>query len=129
MSGLKMIKLVGDKTPLQSMDVTVELQKVDGGIEAVIVKDAFGNYIRIVKDGTYTDKLKILVEEPKKYTTLYDVNITKSDGGVLTYTNRTKDQADNLIRYENSEDVVVSEKQVEVDENDNVVDDLDGIPF
>ena len=110
---MKLIKAVTEKD-IALEGVSVTLQQIDGKIEAVIITDASGKYIRILKDGTYSDTLKILIEEPKEYSTVYDLKIKKSDGGVVSYTFTDKRDLDDKIRYETEGEYQVTERLVEV---------------
>lgn len=129
MDVLKLVKYEGGELPLILGGIDIALQSVDGGIEAITITDAGGNFIRIVKDGTYSDKLKILIEEPKEYVTVYDVKIKQADSGIVSYLNRTKDQVDNLTRYLDEGSYSILERKVEKGEENKVIDDSDGIPF
>lgn len=110
---MKLIKAVTEKD-IALDGVSITLQQIDGKIEAVIITDASGKYIRILKDGTYSDALKILIEEPKEYSTVYDLKIKKSDGGVVSYTFTDKRDLDDKIRYETEGEYQVTERLVEV---------------
>lgn len=129
MNVLKLVKYEGGELPLILGGIDIALQSVDGGIEAVTITDAGGNFIRIVKDGTYSDKLKILIEEPKEYVTVYDVKIKQVDGGIVSYFNQTKDQVDNLTSYMDEGSYSVLERKVEKGGENKVIHDSDGIPF
>lgn len=129
---MKMIKAVSEKD-LSLQGVVVSLQQVDGGVEAITITDASGKYLRIVKDGTYSDTLKVLIEEPKEYTTVYKLTV-KIDDGVSTYKFDTKSKVDSKISslYIDEADYSVEEVQVEVQKNllgqkEDVS--LDSIPF
>ena len=129
---MKMIKAVSEKD-LSLQGVVVSLQQVDGGVEAITITDASGKYLRIVKDGTYSDTLKVLIEEPKEYTTVYKLTV-KIDGGVSMYKFDTKSKVDSKISslYIDEADYSVEEIQVEVQKNllgqkEDVS--LDSIPF
>lgn len=129
---MKMIKAVSEKD-LSLQGVVVSLQQVDGGVEAITITDASGKYLRIVKDGTYSDTLKVLIEEPKEYTTVYKLTV-KIDDGVSTYKFDTKSKVDSKISslYIDEADYSVEEIQVEVQKNllgqkEDVS--LDSIPF
>ena len=114
---MKMIKAVSEKD-LSLQGVVVSLQQVDGGVEAITITDASGKYLRIVKDGTYSDTLKVLIEEPKEYTTVYKLTV-KIDDGVSTYKFDTKSKVDSKISslYIDEADYSVEEIQVEVQKN------------
>lgn len=129
---MKMIKAVSEKD-LSLQGVVVSLQQVDNKVEAITITDASGKYLRIVKDGTYSDTLKVLIEEPKEYTTVYKLTV-KIDDGVSTYKFDTKSKVDNKISslYIDEADYSVEEIQVEVQKNllgqkEDVS--LDSIPF
>ena len=129
---MKMIKAVSEKD-LSLQGVIVTLQQVDGGVEAITITDASGKYLRIVKDGTYSDTLKVLIEEPKEYTTVYKLTV-KIDDGVSMYKFDTKSKVDSKISslYIDEADYSVEEIQVEVQKNllgqkEDVS--LDSIPF
>ena len=129
---MKMIKAVSEKD-LSLQGVVVSLQQVDGGVEAITITDASGKYLRIVKDGTYSDTLKVLIEEPKEYTTVYKLTV-KIDDGVSMYKFDTKSKVDSKISslYIDEADYSVEEIQVEVQKNllgqkEDVS--LDSIPF
>lgn len=129
---MKMIKAVSEKD-LSLQGVVVSLQQVDGGVEAITITDASGKYLRIVKDGTYSDTLKVLIEEPKEYTTVYKLTV-KIDDGVSTYKFDTKSKVDSKISslYIDEADYSVEEIQVEVQKNllgqkEDIS--LDSIPF
>lgn len=129
---MKMIKATSEKD-ITLTGVTVTLQQVDGKIEAVVVTDSSGKYIRIVKDGTYSDHLKVLVEEPKEYETVYKLTV-KIDDGVSVYKFESKDALDRKIQnlYISEGDYFVEEIQVEVTKDLNNLKqnvDLDQIPF
>ena len=129
---MKMIKAVSEKD-LSLQGVVVSLQQVDGGVEAITITDASGKYLRIVKDGTYSDTLKVLIEEPKEYTTVYKLTV-KIDDGVSTYKFDTKSKVDSKISslYIDEADYSVEEVQVEVQKNllgQKEDTDLDSIPF
>lgn len=129
MDVLKLVKYEGGELPLVLGGINITIQKVDGGIEAITITDAGGNFIRIVKDGTYSDKLKILIEEPKEYITVYDVKIKQTDGGIVSYFNQTKAQADNLVLYMGEGDCSIIEREVEKGDENKVIDDFETIPF
>jgi hypothetical protein len=114
---MKMIKAVSEKD-LSLEGVVVSLQQVDGKVEAIVITDATGKYLRIVKDGTYSDTLKVLIEEPKEYTTIYKLTV-KIDEGVSIYKFDTKSKLDNKIAslYIDEADYSVEEVQVEVEKN------------
>jgi len=129
---MKMIKAVSEKD-LSLQGVVVSLQQVDDKVEAITITDASGKYLRIVKDGTYSDTLKVLIEEPKEYTTVYKLTV-KIDDGVSTYKFDTKSKVDSKISslYIDEADYSVEEIQVEVQKNllgqkEDV--NLDFIPF
>ena len=129
---MKMIKAVSEKD-LSLQGVVVSLQQVDGGVEAITITDASGKYLRIVKDGTYSDTLKVLIEEPKEYTTVYKLTV-KIDDGVSMYKFDTKSKVDSKISslYIDEADYSIEEIQVEVQKNllgqkEDVS--LDSIPF
>ena len=129
---MKMIKAVSEKD-LSLQGVVVSLQQVDGKVEAITITDASGKYLRIVKDGTYSDTLKVLIKEPKEYTTVYKLTV-KIDDGVSTYKFDTKSKVDSKISslYIDGADYSVEEIQVEVQKNllgqkEDVS--LDSIPF
>ena len=114
---MKMIKAVSEKD-LSLQGVIVTLQQVDDKVEAITITDASGKYLRIVKDGTYSDTLKVLIEEPKEYTTVYKLTV-KIDDGVSTYKFDTKAKVDSKISslYIDEADYSVEEIQVEVQKN------------
>ena len=114
---MKMIKAVSEKD-LSLQGVVVTLQQVDGKVEAITITDASGKYLRIVKDGTYSDTLKVLIEDPKEYTTVYKLTV-KIDDGVSTYKFDTKSKVDSKISslYIDEADYSVEEIQVEVQKN------------
>jgi len=114
---MKMIKAVSEKD-LSLQGVVVSLQQVDDKVEAITITDASGKYLRIVKDGTYSDTLKVLIEEPKEYTTVYKLTV-KIDDGVSTYKFDTKSKVDSKISslYIDEADYSVEEIQVEVQKN------------
>ena len=129
---MKMIKAVSEKD-LSLQGVIVTLQQVDDKVEAITITDASGKYLRIVKDGTYSDTLKVLIEEPKEYTTVYKLTV-KIDDGVSMYKFDTKSKVDSKISslYIDEADYSVEEVQVEVQKNllgqkEDV--NLDFIPF
>ena len=129
---MKMIKAVSEKD-LSLQGVVVSLQQADGGVEAITITDASGKYLRIVKDGTYSDTLKVLIEEPKEYTTVYKLTV-KIDDGVSMYKFDTKSKVDSKISslYIDEADYSVEEVQVEVQKNllgqkEDIS--LDSIPF
>ena len=129
---MKMIKAASEKD-LSLQGVVVSLQQVDDKVEAITITDASGKYLRIVKDGTYSDTLKVLIEEPKEYTTVYKLTV-KIDDGVSTYKFDTKSKVDSKISslYIDEADYSVEEIQVEVQKNllgqkEDVS--LDSIPF
>ena len=129
---MKMIKAVSEKD-LSLQGVIVTLQQVDDKVEAITITDASGKYLRIVKDGTYSDTIKVLIEEPKEYTTVYKLTV-KIDDGVSTYKFDTKSKVDSKISslYIDEADYSVEEIQVEVQKNllgqkEDVS--LDSIPF
>ena len=129
---MKMIKAVSEKD-LSLQGVVVSLQQVDDKVEAITITDASGKYLRIVKDGTYSDTLKVLIEEPKEYTTVYKLTV-KIDDGVSTYKFDTKSKVDNKISslYIDEADYSIEEIQVEVQKNllgEKEDTDLDSIPF
>lgn len=129
---MKMVKAVTEKD-VALKDVVVSLQQVDGKIEAIVITDSEGKYIRIVKDGTYSENLKILIEEPKEYETVYKLTV-KIDDGVSVYKLRDKQALDNKIRslYVSEDDYTVEEIQVEVEKNLSGLKqdvDMDTIPF
>jgi hypothetical protein len=114
---MKMIKAVSEKD-LSLQGVVVSLQQVDGKVEAITITDASGKYLQIVKDGTYSDALKVLIEEPKEYTTVYKLTV-KIDDGVSTYKFDTKSKLDSKISslFIDEADYRVEEVQVEVQKN------------
>ena len=114
---MKMIKAVSEKD-LSLQGVVVSLQQVDDKVEAITITDASGKYLRIVKDGTYSDTIKVLIEEPKEYTTVYKLTV-KIDDGVSTYKFDTKSKVDSKISslYIDEADYSVEEIQVEVQKN------------
>ena len=114
---MKMIKAASEKD-LSLQGVIVTLQQVDDKVEAITITDASGKYLRIVKDGTYSDTLKVLIEEPKEYTTVYKLTV-KIDDGVSTYKFDTKSKVDSKISslYIDEADYSVEEIQVEVQKN------------
>lgn len=114
---MKMVKAVTEKD-VALKDVVVSLQQVDGKIEAIVITDSEGKYIRIVKDGTYSENLKILIEEPKEYETVYKLTV-KIDDGVSVYKLRDKQALDNKIRslYASEDDYTVEEIQVEIEKD------------
>ena len=129
---MKMIKAVSEKD-LSLQGVVVSLQQLDDKVEAITITDASGKYLRIVKDGTYSDTLKVLIEEPKEYTTVYKLTV-KIDDGVSMYKFDTKSKVDSKISslYIDEADYSVEEIQVEVQKNllgqkEDVS--LDSIPF
>ena len=129
---MKMIKAVSEKD-LSLQGVVVSLQQVDDKVEAITITDASGKYLRIVKDGTYSDTIKVLIEEPKEYTTVYKLTV-KIDDGVSMYKFDTKSKVDSKISslYIDEADYSVEEIQVEVQKNllgqkEDV--NLDFIPF
>ena len=129
---MKLIKAI-NSSDIKLKDIDVNLQIVDGTIEAVVVTDADGKFIRIVKDGTYSDNLKVLIEEPKEYETVYKLTV-KIDDGVSVYKLKDKQSLDNKIisLYISEDDYTVEEVQVEVEKNligqkQDV--DFDSIPF
>ena len=129
---MKMVKAVTEKD-VALKDVVVSLQQVDGKIEAIVITDSEGKYIRIVKDGTYSENLKVLIEEPKEYETVYKLTV-KIDDGVSVYKLRDKQALDNKIRslYVSEDDYTVEEIQVEVEKNLSGLKqdvDFDSIPF
>lgn len=114
---MKMIKAISEKD-LSLQGVVVSLQQVDDKVEAITITDASGKYLRIVKDGTYSDTLKVLIEEPKEYTTVYKLTV-QIDDGVSTYKFDTKAKVDSKISslYIDEADYSVEEIQVEVQKN------------
>lgn len=94
--------------------VKVEQQIVDGKVEAITITDVDGKQIRIVKSSEYGTELKILIEEPKEYVTLWDVYVEGSDGGVTKYTADYKAFVDNKIAAYGETMVRVVERQEEV---------------
>ena len=114
---MKMIKAVSEKD-LSLQGVVVSLQQVDDKVEAITITDASGKYLRIVKDGTYSDTIKVLIEEPKEYTTVYKLTV-KIDDGVSMYKFDTKSKVDSKISslYIDEADYSVEEIQVEVQKN------------
>lgn len=128
---MKLIKAVTEKD-IALDGVSVTLQQIDGKIEAIVITDVNGKYIRIVKDGTYSETLKVLIEEPKEYSPVYDLKIKQFDGGVVSYTFTDKRDLDDKIRHETEGSYQVVERQVEVvkDLNGNGLGiDPDFIPF
>lgn len=129
---MKLIKATTEKD-IQLEGVSVTLQQVDGKVEAIVITDVNGKYIRIVKEGAYSETLKVLIEEPKEYTIVYDVKVKQSDGGVVSYTFNTKAEADNKVLYCEEGDFKITERQVEVvkDLSGKLVSDADddSIPF
>lgn len=129
---MKLIKAVNSQD-VSLTGVKVDFQMVDGKIEAVVVTDVNGKFIRIVKDGTYSDHLKVLVEEPVEYTTVYKLTV-KIDDGVSVYKLDSKEKLERKIQslYISEADYTVEEVQVEVEKNllgqkQDV--DFDSIPF
>lgn len=129
---MRMVKAVTEKD-IALKDVVVSLQQADGNIEAVVITDSEGKYIRVVKDNTYSDALKVLIEEPKEYKTVYKLTV-KIDGGVSVYKLKDKQALDNKIQnlFISQEDYIVEEVQVEVKKNLNGQKqdvDFDSVPF
>lgn len=70
---MRMIK-VTDIQQLPTIEgVEISFQVVDKKIEAIIIKQN-DEEIRIVKDGTYTDHLAVLVKEEEEYNVVYAVS-------------------------------------------------------
>lgn len=129
---MRMVKAVTEKD-IALKDVVVSLQQADGNIEAIVITDSEGKYIRVVKDNTYSDALKVLIEEPKEYKTVYKLTV-KIDGGVSVYKLKDKQALDNKIQnlFISQEDYIVEEVQVEVKKNLNGQKqdvDFDSVPF
>lgn len=129
---MRMVKAVTEKD-IALKDVVVSLQQADGNIEAIVITDSEGKYIRVVKDNTYSDALKVLIEEPKEYKTVYKLTV-KIDDGVSVYKLKDKQALDNKIQnlFISQEDYIVEEVQVEVKKNligqkQDV--DFDSVPF
>ena len=114
---MKLIKAI-NSSDIKLKDIDVNLQIVDGKIEAVVVTDVDGKFVRIVKDGTYSDNLKVLIEEPKEFETVYKLTV-KIDDGVSVYKLKEKQSLDNKIAslYISEDDYTVEEVQVEVEKN------------
>lgn len=127
---MKLIKAV-NSSDIKLKDIDVNLQIVDGKIEAVVVTDVDGKFIRVVKDGTYSDNLKVLIEEPKEFETVYKVTV-KIDDGVSVYKLKDKDAVERKVMYLGEKDYTVEEIQVEVEKNllgQKQEVDFDSIPF
>ena len=129
---MKLVKAVNSQD-VTLTGVKVDFQVVDGKIEAVVVTDASGRFIRIVKDGTYSDHLKVLVEEPVEYTTIYKLTV-KIDDGVSVYKLDSKEKLEHKIQslYLEEGQYSVEEIQVEVEKNllgQTLAVDTDSIPF
>ena len=109
--------------------VKVDVQKVDDNIEAVTVTDVEGKQLRIVKAGTYTDFVKILVEAPKQYKSQFKLS-AKYNGMDVVYYADTKQEIEDKMNelYILPEDAIVEETQVEVVAK-ALNEDPDSIPF
>lgn len=127
MSVLK-YKQVKTEAEIKLQDVDVQFQMVDNNIEAVVVSDTNGNYIRIVKGGTYSDTLKVLVEQPKEYKTIYNLIVKQEDGGVLHYEIDSQEEAESkgeqATRYGGTFTVTPVQKEVKKDLQNKVIEDL-----
>lgn len=129
---MKLVKAVNEND-VKLKDVVVSLQQVDGKIEAIVITDSTGKYIRIVKDGTYSDTLKVLVEEPVEYEKAYKLTV-KLEDGVSVFKFNNKDKLDSKISslYLSEGEYSVEEILVEVSKNllgQKEVIDLSDIPF
>lgn len=129
---MKMIKATTDKD-IALDGVVVTLQQVDGKVEAIVITDKNGKFIRIVKDGAYSETLKILIEEPVEYTTVYKLTV-KIEDGVSVYNLDSKEKLDHKVNtlYVCEGDYSVEEVQVEVKKDlsgRTLADDPDLIPF
>lgn len=111
------MKLIKAKTlaDITLTGVKIDLQKVEGNIEAIIITDAEGKYLRIVKDGTYSDFLKILVEEPKQYKVQYKLT-AQYQGMQITFASDSEQEVKNKVMdlYLQDGEYSVEEIQVEV---------------
>lgn len=133
---MKMIKATTDED-IALEGVVVTLQQVDGKVEAIVITDKNGKFIRIVKDGAYSETLKILIQEPVEYTTVYKLTVKANDidcESITVYKLDSKEKLDRKIAslYIQEGDYSVEEVQVEVkkDLSGRVVDnDPDFIPF
>lgn len=129
---MKLVKATTE-AEIQLQGVTISLQQVDGKIEAVVITDNTGKFVRIVKDGEYTPNLKVLLAEPKKYKTVYKLTV-KIEGGVSVYKLKDKTSLDDKIfaLRLTEDDYTVEEVQVEVEKSlqgYEVDINIDDVPF
>ena len=127
MSVLK-LRQVKDENEIKLIGVSVELQQIDTNIEAVVIRDIEGNYIRIVKGESYSNTLKVLVEQPKEYKTYYSLVVKQDDGGILGYEFDSEDEAkrkgESLTNYSGTYEITPVQKEVKKDLQNKVIDDI-----
>ena len=129
---MKLVKATTE-AEIQLQGITISLQQVDGKIEAVVITDNTGKFVRIVKDGEYTPNLKVLIAEPKKYKTVYKL-IVKIEDGVSVFKLKDKTSLDDKIfaLRLTEDDYTVEEVQVEVEKSlqgCEVDINIDDVPF
>lgn len=96
---LKLVKYNGGKFPLEIDGVKFKMELVDSGLRSVtIIDSASGDFVRIEKDGTYTDNLKLLKAKPVQMTDVYDVAVTLNDGTVMTKKDMSSQEKDDYLR-------------------------------
>lgn len=87
---------VGKQDQLPVLEgVNVSLQITDGNIEAVVISQG-DKSIRVVKNGTYNDYLKILTNSPEQYTTKYKASFTSDDG---EYRSKVFDSEEKCVKW------------------------------
>lgn len=114
---MKLVKAVKE-SDIALNGVTVSLQTVDGKIEAVVVTDVDGKYIRIVKDGAYSENLKVLIQEPVEYANVYKLTV-KIDDGVSVYKLDSKEKVERKVQslHLNEGEYTIEEIEVVVQKN------------
>lgn len=78
---------IGSEKDINLSGVDISLQVVDKKIEAVVVQDLNGNFVRIVKSSAYGEELLIYIQEPLEEVdhvyvvgSALDVEVNKSFG-------------------------------------------------
>jgi hypothetical protein len=97
--------------------ITIELEQMDGKVHAVILTDINGKLVKIEKDGTYSDHLRLMIPEPIEYKIVYQVSIKMHDGGVLKYTLTKPEDVQYKIAEHGEDNVTYYEDSVEVKKN------------
>lgn len=72
--------------------IEISFQIMDGNIEAVSITQG-DKMMRVVKNGTYTDTLKVLVEKGKEYITTYRASYTDANSVTHSCVKTTEEEA------------------------------------